>query len=89
MNDGPVDSIWVSQARKESCGQQAQEACAHTARLVAITELPKEPCKHEPIVEIYGAEVSANIQKFYNVRFETQCKHCGVKLIAEWKPVQE
>ena len=45
----------------------------HTARLAFIEEIKKEPCKHEP-------KVTEGITSYL-----PYCKHCGVKLVAEWK----
>lgn len=54
----------------------------HTARLVCIEEIKREPCKHEPRTEIYN-------EGFNDFRvFMDDCKHCGVKLVAEWKAAE-
>lgn len=48
----------------------------HTARLAFIEEIKKEECKHEPEHIFIGPETG---------NWSTICKHCGVKLVAEWK----
>lgn len=62
----------------------------HKARLAFIEEMPKEECKkHLPTVKSkqvslpmsndpYGAALALGC--------EIICKHCGVELVAEWKP---
>lgn len=44
----------------------------HTARLVDIQEIKKEPCKHEPDWEEEGVG-------------RPYCKHCGCELVADWR----
>ncbi len=53
----------------------------HRALLVNIEELPKkERCKHElNVLETYTTS---------NADIVGQCKHCGVKLVARWEPVE-
>jgi hypothetical protein len=51
----------------------------HTARLVDIKELPKEPCKHEPKDLIYKA-VDGRVVAI----LESPCRHCGKKLKVVW-----
>ena len=51
----------------------------HKARLAFIEEIKKEPCKHQPVT--YAS------QAFHEVDLTSvKCKHCGVELVAEWKP---
>jgi hypothetical protein len=45
----------------------------HTARLVCVEPIKKEPCKHEPR--------NKNDLVPY-------CKHCGATLVAEWREVE-
>ncbi len=51
----------------------------HTARLMFIEEIKKEPCKHEPSktrLDFGGIPISI-------------CVHCGVELqVAEWREVK-
>lgn len=47
----------------------------HKARLMFIEELEKEPCKHVPMFFADGEP-----SNFF------KCKHCGIELVAEWKP---
>lgn len=53
------------------------------AKLVCIEELPKEPCKHEPVKRIspfmYRNETSGPCT------YEPNCRKCGIELVAEWK----
>jgi len=60
----PKDVVWSS---------FADQYDTHTAILFNVTEIKKEPCKHEPDV---------TIQTWFD---ETQCKHCKVALIAHWE----
>jgi len=57
----------------------------HTARLAFVEEIPKKPCKHEPLVtvEIKGHYVSG-FSYFQNELHRARCKHCGVELVATW-----
>lgn len=48
----------------------------HRALLINIEELPKKPCKHEPIT--YTAGYDSDWTK-------PECKHCGKKLKAKWE----
>lgn len=51
------------------------ERDTHKARLAFIEKIVKEPCKHEP------SNLFLNDPRTY----EAKCKHCGVKLVAEWR----
>lgn len=55
----------------------------HRALLIDIQELPKEPCKHEP-PELTPLQLLAAKQNGFT-QSSTHCRHCGVKLRAEWK----
>lgn len=44
----------------------------HTARLIDIQEIKKEPCKHKPA-------------HYENDDEHINCKYCGVELIADWR----
>jgi hypothetical protein len=56
-------------------------ADTHRALLIDITELPKEPCKHEP--NIIQVPAGMGMVPFYTDT--ATCKHCGVKLKASWE----
>lgn len=49
----------------------------HTARLVCVEELKREPCRHEP------SDTSFTISPLSLSGF---CNKCGVKLKAQWFP---
>lgn len=55
----------------------------HTARLAFIEEIKKEPCKHES--EVYRNTWNDTGPRYIIDADNTKCKHCGVKLVAEWK----
>lgn len=57
--------------------QWRKDGHTHTARLAFITELPKEPCKHEPMF-LNGS--AAMVPK---------CRYCGVELQATWSEVKK
>lgn len=46
--------------------------------LERIEEIKKAPCKHEP----YNPLSPIRLESKYEM-----CKHCGVKLVAEWKGI--
>lgn len=54
---------------------------SHIAYLVSPTPIKREPCEHGPSINstIYGS----------GKRMVSTCKHCGAKLVAEWKEVSE
>lgn len=45
----------------------------HKARLAFIEEIVKEPCLHEPYINILTRPFTT-----------IECKHCGVELVATW-----
>lgn len=54
----------------------------HRAWLFDIEPLAKEPCKHEP---------DETTGMFYGARnwVDLKCRHCGVRLRAEWRELEE
>jgi hypothetical protein len=58
----------------------------HTARLLLVEEIKKEPCKHEAAVyrNTWNDTGPRHIHDAENLK----CAHCGVKLKAEWKEVE-
>ena len=50
----------------------------HKARLAFIEEIPKEPCKHEPVRDAFGGFMFLQTLQAFT------CKHCGVELQATW-----
>ncbi len=65
---------------------------SHQARLMFIEELPKEPCQHEPVLFRHITELRGcghgqmHTNYFYDEK--SKCKHCGAKLVADWKEVK-
>lgn len=68
------DDSWV-------WGTSVNKPDTHTARLVAIEEIKREPCKHEADGLISGTVVEYSLNNI-------KCRHCGVKLVAEWKAAE-
>jgi len=59
----------------------------HKARLAFIQELPKEPCKHEPVNTIFTDRHKIDLENeiaFNRQPSKSHCKHCGVELQATW-----
>lgn len=57
----------------------------HSARLAFIEELPKEKCKHEPIIingQNYRSSWVKGEDEFVSI---SRCKHCNIELIADWR----
>lgn len=61
------------------------------ARLAFIEEIKKEPCKHEPFVqvELCRNEFKETGAHFQGPYYRAQCRHCGVELQATWTPKGE
>lgn len=83
---GKISSSWHS----EKPGTYIQENYTHKARLAFIEEIVKEPCKHEPEINLGkdGIRVSWPVPLQPNIYQEVfvkiKCKHCGVELTAIW-----
>lgn len=58
---------------KEPSQLEIANGVTHSARLVDIQELKKEPCNHEPT---FVYETGA---------YTGTCRYCGAKLKAEWR----
>jgi hypothetical protein len=77
-----IDSCPVVYGQGEQAGKSSlwnmnkQQNSTHSARIVFIEELPKEPCKHEPADCWIGPST---------VDWFKKCKHCGVELVATWE----
>jgi len=70
-----VFSPWLTREQMEAAGHFNRDT--HRARLVAIEEIQKLPCEREH--SVYDKP------QFINERWEVLCRHCGVKLKAEWR----
>ena len=60
-----------------SCEQLKMPHHTHQARLAFITELPKEPCKHQPVKKL--------LYEIGDMQIYYECAHCGVELTATWE----
>lgn len=82
--------MWAKEGSSPSCGCNFKNP-THTARLVAIEEIKREPCKHEPKPVWVGDKdkvfIASEIEITVNGN-HWECKHCGVKLVAEWKAAE-
>jgi hypothetical protein len=65
---------------------QKQDMDTHRAHLAFIEELPKEPCKHEPLVSVEVAPIKRSDSPYFRTYpLNFTCRKCGVELLADWK----
>lgn len=76
-----ADGSGIRPLKIDWCEMQDIPNQTHKARLAFIEEIVKEPCQHEPIT--YPFDVTGPFGK--TKILSSQCQHCGVELVAEWK----
>lgn len=67
--------------------QSFKGQASHTAKIICIEEIVKEPCKHEP--SDFIVQNKTEMPENFVISYESFvfCKHCKTKLKAEWKAI--